>query len=94
MDTDKLYLVGKTKKRSKLKKKSNLIKIFSAHSEDGLEVGVGQVAFEVVRVDITGQTVVGCLQQVDGIDVGGRGRKRASELRVGHVGQGSVQFRS
>jgi len=75
-------------------KNSDLVKIFSTHSEDGLEVGVGQMTFEVVRVDISWQTVVGCLQQVDGIDVGGRGRKRASELRVWHVGQGSVQFRS
>ena len=45
-----------------------LVEALPAHLEDQIEVGVGQVAFQVVAVDVDGQPVVGRRQEVQRID--------------------------
>ena len=71
----------------------NLVKVFSAHPEDGLEVRVGQMPLKILRIDIARKSVVGRLKKVDRVDVGRR-REECSVVCVGHVGQRSVEFRS
>lgn len=71
----------------------NLVKVFSAHPEDGLEVRVGQMSLQVLGIDVARKSIVGRLQKVDRVDVG-RGREEGPVVRVRHVRQGPVEFRS
>ena len=61
----------------------NLVEIVPVHPKDGLEIGFGQMTLQILCIDVARQAIVGRLQEVDWINVGGR-RKRHSV--VWHVG--------
>lgn len=60
------------------------VELVPAHPEDSLEVGVGQVALEVQRVDVARKAVVVGLQQVEWVDVRRRGGQ-GPVVRLRHV---------